>query len=182
MTAYRRVYDSRHVQADCQGPGSAPEPYVRQSSTGQLYVVQRVMCGAKVAWKRWTQDVSELRISADAKFADIIVPTMDTIRCTFIIELLLCCQRTVASVPYSTLVPPAQRRRVGRTGPHLLAPANGRKLFFFNLRKNSDCNFIRVCVQQKQSITAAAPSCPQYPGARFTKYFTIYRKIILSLS
>ena len=27
--AYRRVYDSRHLQADCQEPGSAPEPYVR---------------------------------------------------------------------------------------------------------------------------------------------------------
>jgi len=25
MTAYRRVYDSRHLQADCQE--SAPEPY-----------------------------------------------------------------------------------------------------------------------------------------------------------
>ena len=27
MAAYRRVYDSRHIQADCQTPGSAPEPY-----------------------------------------------------------------------------------------------------------------------------------------------------------
>ena len=27
MEAYRRVYDSRHLQADCQEPGSAPEPY-----------------------------------------------------------------------------------------------------------------------------------------------------------
>ena len=27
MAAYRRVYDSRHLQADCQEPGSAPEPY-----------------------------------------------------------------------------------------------------------------------------------------------------------
>jgi len=27
--AYRRVYDSRHLQADCQKPGSAPEPYAR---------------------------------------------------------------------------------------------------------------------------------------------------------
>jgi len=27
MAAYRRVYDSRHLQADCQVPGSAPEPY-----------------------------------------------------------------------------------------------------------------------------------------------------------
>ena len=29
MTACRRVYDSRHLQADCQGPKSAPEPYAR---------------------------------------------------------------------------------------------------------------------------------------------------------
>ena len=26
MAAYRRVYDSHHLQADCQEPGSAPEP------------------------------------------------------------------------------------------------------------------------------------------------------------
>jgi len=29
MAAYRWVYDSRHLQADCQEPGSAPEPYAR---------------------------------------------------------------------------------------------------------------------------------------------------------
>jgi len=29
MAAYRRVYDSRHLQADYQEPGSAPEPYAR---------------------------------------------------------------------------------------------------------------------------------------------------------
>jgi len=29
MAAYRRVYDSRHLEADCQEPGSAPEPYAR---------------------------------------------------------------------------------------------------------------------------------------------------------
>ena len=34
MAAYRRVYDSRHLQADCQEPGSAPEPYCRQSIIG----------------------------------------------------------------------------------------------------------------------------------------------------
>ena len=27
MATYRRVYDSRHVQADCQQPESPPEPY-----------------------------------------------------------------------------------------------------------------------------------------------------------
>ena len=36
MAAYRRVYDSRHLQADYQEPGSAPEPYARQSSMGYL--------------------------------------------------------------------------------------------------------------------------------------------------
>jgi len=35
-----RIYDSRHLQADCQAPGSAPEPlYARQSSMGYLYVL-----------------------------------------------------------------------------------------------------------------------------------------------
>jgi len=38
MAAYRRVYDSRHLQADCQELGSAPEPYARQSSMGSLYL------------------------------------------------------------------------------------------------------------------------------------------------
>jgi len=38
MAAYRRVYDSRHLQADCREPGSAPEPYARQSSMSYLYL------------------------------------------------------------------------------------------------------------------------------------------------
>jgi len=38
MAAYRRVYDSCHLQVDCQEPGSAPELYARQSSTGYLYL------------------------------------------------------------------------------------------------------------------------------------------------
>ena len=39
MAAYRRVSDSHHLQADCQEPGSAPEPHARQSSTGFLYLL-----------------------------------------------------------------------------------------------------------------------------------------------
>jgi len=38
MAAYHRVYDSRHLHADCQEPGSAPEPYAQQSSMGHLYL------------------------------------------------------------------------------------------------------------------------------------------------
>jgi len=41
MAAYHRVYDSRHVQADCKEPGSAPEPYARQSNMGYLYLFTR---------------------------------------------------------------------------------------------------------------------------------------------
>ena len=41
MAAYRRVYDSRHLQADCQEPGSAPDPYARQSSMGYLFTPLR---------------------------------------------------------------------------------------------------------------------------------------------
>ena len=37
MAAYRPVYDSRHLQADCQEPGSAPEPDAGQSNMGYLY-------------------------------------------------------------------------------------------------------------------------------------------------
>ena len=39
MAAYRRVYDSRHLQAGCQELGSAPEPYAQQSSMGHLYLL-----------------------------------------------------------------------------------------------------------------------------------------------
>ena len=33
MAAYCSVYDSRHLQADCQEPGSDPEPYARATFT-----------------------------------------------------------------------------------------------------------------------------------------------------
>ena len=39
MAAYRRVYDSRQVQADCQERASAPEPYAPQSSKGYVYLI-----------------------------------------------------------------------------------------------------------------------------------------------
>jgi len=38
MAAYCRVHDSRHLQADCQELGSAPEPYALESSMGCLYL------------------------------------------------------------------------------------------------------------------------------------------------
>ena len=43
MAVYRRVYDSRHLQADCQEPGSAPEPYARHSSMGSFYLFYTIL-------------------------------------------------------------------------------------------------------------------------------------------
>jgi len=49
MAAYCRVYDSRHLpQADCQEPGSAPEPYLNfyiavQSKASKLTTASRSM-------------------------------------------------------------------------------------------------------------------------------------------
>ena len=52
MAAYRRVYDLCHQQADCQEPGSAPEPYARQSSMGYLYLFTIHQCVRAVP-ERW---------------------------------------------------------------------------------------------------------------------------------
>ena len=38
MAACRRVYDSRHLQADCQELGSALEPYARSIEYGLPYI------------------------------------------------------------------------------------------------------------------------------------------------
>jgi len=44
MAAHRWVYDSRHLQADCQEPGSAAELYARYSSMGYLYLFTATAC------------------------------------------------------------------------------------------------------------------------------------------
>ena len=39
MAAYRWVYDPRHLLADCQVPGSAPEPYIRSAIEYGLFLM-----------------------------------------------------------------------------------------------------------------------------------------------
>jgi len=41
MAAYRWVYDSRHLQADCQDPGSVPELYPRNRVRGTFTFLLR---------------------------------------------------------------------------------------------------------------------------------------------
>ena len=50
MAAYRQVYDSCYLQADCQEPGSAPEPYAQQSSMGYLYFFSVAVTSLLLLW------------------------------------------------------------------------------------------------------------------------------------
>jgi len=58
MAAYRRVYDSHHLQADCQEPGSTPEPYARQSSMGYLFYFQVIHCSGYLKVRQPTLDTA----------------------------------------------------------------------------------------------------------------------------
>ena len=42
MVAYRRVYDSRHLQADCKEPGSAPNPTLGNRVWASFFVLTSV--------------------------------------------------------------------------------------------------------------------------------------------
>jgi len=46
MAAYRRVYDSHHLQADCQEPGSALEPMLGNRVWATFtFIFQVYTCG-----------------------------------------------------------------------------------------------------------------------------------------
>ena len=59
MAVYRQVFDSRHLQADCQELGSAPEPYARQSSMGYLYLFSTAL-GATTALAHYLLDLRDV--------------------------------------------------------------------------------------------------------------------------
>ena len=50
MAAYRRVYESHHLQADCQEPGSVPEPYARVRATFTFFINVRSGKLKAVVW------------------------------------------------------------------------------------------------------------------------------------
>lgn len=49
-------------------------------------------------WKHWLADLPPFQIANDAKFSDILVPTIDNIRNAYIIEMLLRMDRPVLCV------------------------------------------------------------------------------------
>jgi len=71
MSAYRRVYDSRHLQADCQEPGSAPEPYARQSTMVYLCLFHSI---CKHATTRYLTKVAAV-LAAKVRIAAAMLPS-----------------------------------------------------------------------------------------------------------
>ena len=60
MAAYRRVYDSRHLQADCQGTRSAPEPYTLSNRVRTTFHFFLIAVGS---WKKfWRQTLVASRL------------------------------------------------------------------------------------------------------------------------
>ena len=65
-----------------------------------LYFSYEVYIFLKVQWKNWMVDRENYVIASDTKYSDIIVPTMDTIRCSHILEMLLTNKKCVSYVVY----------------------------------------------------------------------------------
>jgi len=100
MTAYSRVYDSRHLQADCQEPGSAPEPYARQSSMGYLYLLPIGRCQVISQQNRslWPGAVMVRMLARDTKgrgFDSRPFRLQVTTLGNLFTHMCLCCQQTV---------------------------------------------------------------------------------------
>ena len=47
------------------------------------------MCVLQIQWIGWMDRFGELSVDASMRYSDIIVPTLDTVRSSFLIELLL---------------------------------------------------------------------------------------------
>ena len=95
MAAYRQVYDSHHLQADCQEPGSALEPYARQSSvcylhgTCDLHLLHQLLCMCCVCICHSARSRQRLYYTMDTKYIYTLRQKKGT---TFLlwINLLIC--------------------------------------------------------------------------------------------
>jgi len=138
MAAYRRVCDSRHLQADCKEPPiSAPESYARQSSMGYLYLfnaqftpparhdktVRSVSCLA------WRCD-SALRFANSAKIVGLYhapISHRTARKCILPLEIFLKFVRNSWNLkPHTSCVEPQSSALNMTLYPHLLLSAGAR--------------------------------------------------------
>ena len=105
MAAYRWVYDSRHLQADCQEPESAPEPYARQSSMGYLFLffnTNRLEAGlSRLHQRQWKLNITKyisntntINKPAYKKLSFLSTPTVATAE-----ETLTCSENSKSTLP-----------------------------------------------------------------------------------
>ena len=66
MAAYRRVYDSRYLQADCQEPGSAPEPYKYGLPLLPFLYCTRNYCSCQATFEKLENEMKEINSNAEA--------------------------------------------------------------------------------------------------------------------
>ena len=52
----------------------------------------------QVKWVSWMANVSQSNIPADMNYSDIIIPTMDLVRGSFLLEMLLVNNKKVRSI------------------------------------------------------------------------------------
>ena len=72
MAAYHRVYDSRHLQADCQELGSAPKHYARYSSMDYISSRRRRSAARRLAADAGSV-VLTVRQVAEHRLVDIVL-------------------------------------------------------------------------------------------------------------
>ena len=109
MVVYRRVYDSRHLQADCQEPGSAPEPYARQSSTGYLYLFYTIATNCRCAEKSYPPSFFHHRVSR-YRIDDFNPPPIEMMR-----EFCEDVDRWLSRDPRNVIAVHCQAGKVGHT-------------------------------------------------------------------
>ena len=56
-----------------------------------------------IQWVLWMDETSPFVVDPNMRYADIIVPTMDTVRASFIIELLLTNNKPVSELAHTSV-------------------------------------------------------------------------------
>ena len=62
------------------------------------FIISHVL---QIQWVGWMEHYGELSVDASMRYSDIIVPTLDTVRSSFLIELLLTNNKRVSVYVYS---------------------------------------------------------------------------------
>lgn len=77
--------------------------YVREDVEFKVYLYETPYFFFQVCWKNWLIGCPEFTITPDTKFSDIIVPTIDNIRSSCILEMLLTNKKSVSFIIFYSI-------------------------------------------------------------------------------